>query len=141
MPFWQFSREGRDGRALLVRPSRIPCWISKILSVLESFELLAIPEGKVKGLFFSGFTLVKNGVQYRIWTGESPDYNMTIDPNPISIFSHSGIMQCTMMRFLKFRWDISRNMVDVFKIQVNFVNLNPFKKSMMANKMPKCHFR
>ena len=28
MPIWQFFRQGRDGRDLLVRPSRIPRWIS-----------------------------------------------------------------------------------------------------------------
>ena len=53
MPFWQFFREGRDGRALLVRPSRIPRWISKIIFVLGSYEFLEMLEGKVrKGPFF-----------------------------------------------------------------------------------------
>ena len=27
VPFWQFFREGQDGCALLVQPSRIPQWI------------------------------------------------------------------------------------------------------------------
>jgi hypothetical protein len=34
VPFWQFFRQGRDGHALLVRPSRIPQRISKILFAL-----------------------------------------------------------------------------------------------------------
>ena len=41
------------GRALLVRPSRIPRWISKIIFALGSYEFLAMLEGKTrKGLFF-----------------------------------------------------------------------------------------
>jgi hypothetical protein len=48
-----FQTGPRDGRALLVRPSRIPCWISKILFALGSYEFLAMLEGKTrKGLFF-----------------------------------------------------------------------------------------
>ena len=46
VPFWQFFSQGRDGRALLVRPLRIPRWISKILFVLGSYEFLAMPNGK-----------------------------------------------------------------------------------------------
>ena len=46
---------GRDGRALLVRPLRIPCWISKILFALGSYEFLAMLEG----LVLLGFKLVK----------------------------------------------------------------------------------
>ena len=50
--FGNFS-EGWDGSALLVHPSRIPCWISKIIFALGSYEFLAILEGKTrKGLFF-----------------------------------------------------------------------------------------
>ena len=53
VPFWQFFREGQDGRALLVRPSRIPHWISKIIFVLGSYEFLEMLQGKVrKGPFF-----------------------------------------------------------------------------------------
>ena len=48
MPFWQFFRQGRDGRALLVRPSRIPRWISKIIFALGSYEFLAMLEGKTR---------------------------------------------------------------------------------------------
>ena len=47
MPFWQFFRKGRDGCALLVRPSRIHHRISKILFVLGSYEFLAMLEGKI----------------------------------------------------------------------------------------------
>ena len=44
---------GQDGRALLVWPSRIPRWISKILFALGSYEFLAMLEGKNrKGLLF-----------------------------------------------------------------------------------------
>ena len=51
--FGIFFREGWDGRALLVQPSRIPCWISKIVFVLGSFQILVMLEGKVrKGSFF-----------------------------------------------------------------------------------------
>ena len=42
VPFWQFFRQGRDGRALLVRPSRIPHRISKILFTLGADEFLAM---------------------------------------------------------------------------------------------------
>ena len=48
VPFWQFFRQVRDGRALLVHPSRIPHRISKILIVLGSYEFLAMLEGKIK---------------------------------------------------------------------------------------------
>ena len=48
VPFWQFFRQGRDGRALLVRPSRIPHRISKILFALGADEFLAMLEGKIR---------------------------------------------------------------------------------------------
>ena len=48
VPFWQFFRQGRDGRALLVQPSRIPHRISKILFALSPHEFLAMLEGKIK---------------------------------------------------------------------------------------------
>ena len=48
VPFWQFVRQGRDGRALLVRPSRIPHGISKILFALGANEFLAMLEGKIR---------------------------------------------------------------------------------------------
>ena len=47
MPFWQLFRQGRDGRALLVRPSRILHRISKILFALGADEFLAMLEGKI----------------------------------------------------------------------------------------------
>ena len=47
VPFWQFFRQGWDGRALLVRPSRIPHRISKILFALGADEFLAMIEGKI----------------------------------------------------------------------------------------------
>ena len=51
--FSQFFRQGQDSRALLVLPSRIPCWISKIIFASGSYEFLAMLEGKTgKGLFF-----------------------------------------------------------------------------------------
>jgi hypothetical protein len=57
VPFWQFFRQGWDDRALLIQPLRIPCWISKIIFALGSYEFLAMLEGKTrKGL---GFNLVK----------------------------------------------------------------------------------
>ena len=43
-----FFRQGRDGRALLVQPSRIPHRISKILFVLGADEFLAMLEGKIR---------------------------------------------------------------------------------------------
>ena len=46
VPFWQYFRQGRDGRALLVQPSRIPSWISKIIFALGSYGFLAMLEGK-----------------------------------------------------------------------------------------------
>ena len=48
VPFWQFFRQGRDGRALLVRPSRIPHRISKILFALGADEFLAMLKGKIR---------------------------------------------------------------------------------------------
>ena len=48
VPFGQFFRLGQDGRALLVQPSRIPRWISKIIFALGSYEFLAMLEGKVE---------------------------------------------------------------------------------------------
>ena len=48
VPFWQFFRQGRDGHALLVRPSRIPHRISKILFALGADEFLAMLEGKIR---------------------------------------------------------------------------------------------
>jgi hypothetical protein len=47
--FWQFFRQGRDGHALLVRPSRIPHRISKIIFVFSADEFLAMQEGKITG--------------------------------------------------------------------------------------------
>jgi len=53
VPFWQFFRQGRDGRALLVQSSRIPRWISKIVFALGADDFLAILEGRIReGLFF-----------------------------------------------------------------------------------------
>ena len=47
--------KGRDGRTLLVQPSRIPCWISKNLFVLCSYEFLVMLQGKIRnGPFFQG---------------------------------------------------------------------------------------
>ena len=50
MLFWQFFRQGRDGRALLVQPSRIPHMILKIIFALNAFahEFLAMLEGKLE---------------------------------------------------------------------------------------------
>ena len=55
LPFWQFFREGQDGRALLVRPSRIPHKISKILFASGADDFLPMLEGKIReGPFFKG---------------------------------------------------------------------------------------
>ena len=48
VPFWQFFRQGRDGRALVVRPLRIPHGISKILLALGADEFLAMLKGKIR---------------------------------------------------------------------------------------------
>ena len=48
VPFWQFFREGQDGRALFVRPPRVPYRISKIIFALGVNEFLATLEGKIK---------------------------------------------------------------------------------------------
>ena len=48
VPFWQFFREGQKGHALLVRPSRIPHKISKILFELGADESLAMLDGKIR---------------------------------------------------------------------------------------------
>ena len=52
VPFWQFFRQGRDGRALLVRPTRIPHRISKILFALGADEFLAMLEGNIREASF-----------------------------------------------------------------------------------------
>jgi hypothetical protein len=48
VPFWRSFRQGRDGRALLVQPSRIPHRISKIIFALGADEFLAMLEGKIR---------------------------------------------------------------------------------------------
>ena len=47
---WAIFQKGWDGRALLVRPSRISRWISKNLFALGSYEFLERKTRKV--LFF-----------------------------------------------------------------------------------------
>ena len=62
--FDNFS-EGRDGRALLVWPSKIPCWISKNIFVLGSYEFLAMIESKLeKALSFRVQSGKKTSVMY-----------------------------------------------------------------------------
>ena len=51
---WQFFRQDPDGSALLVWPSRIPHWMSKILLALGSYGFLAILEGKTSFKVQSG---------------------------------------------------------------------------------------
>ena len=48
VPFWQFFKKGRDGLALILRPSRIPHGISKILFALCADEFLAMLEGTIR---------------------------------------------------------------------------------------------
>ena len=48
VPFWQFFRQGRDGRALLLWPLRIPHRISKIIFALGADEFQAMLEGKIR---------------------------------------------------------------------------------------------
>ena len=51
----EIFRQGRDSHTLLVPPSRIPHWISKIIFALGFYEFLAMLEGKTrKVLFFWG---------------------------------------------------------------------------------------
>ena len=58
--FWPFFRLGRDGRGLLVRPSRIPHRISKIVFTLGADEFLAMLESKIREApIFLRFNLVK----------------------------------------------------------------------------------
>ena len=53
VPFWQFFRKGWDGRALLVRPSKMHNSTRKIAVVLGADECLERLEGKIqKCLFF-----------------------------------------------------------------------------------------
>jgi hypothetical protein len=55
VPFWQFFRNGRDGRALIVWSSRIPHRISKINFVLGFYEFLVMLKGKIRETpFFKG---------------------------------------------------------------------------------------
>ena len=63
VPFWQFFRKGRDGRALIVRPSRIPHRNSKILFALGADEFLVMLEGKIREApFFKGSIWQNNSV-------------------------------------------------------------------------------
>ena len=88
MPFWQFSREGWDGRVLLVQPSRIPRWIWKILFGLGSYEFVAMLEGKIgKGFFFYG-SIWKNTV----W--------IVFSPNFTTVFTFSSNIHITFMKFI-----------------------------------------
>jgi hypothetical protein len=48
VPFWQFFRQGWDGCALLVLPSRIPHRIPKIIFALGADEFLAMLDGKIR---------------------------------------------------------------------------------------------
>ena len=59
LPFWQFFRQGWDGRALLVQTSRIPHRISKILLALGADEFLAMLEGKLREAPFLKFRSYK----------------------------------------------------------------------------------
>ena len=101
MPFWQFFRQGRDGRALLVRPSRIPHRISKNLFALGADEFLAMLEGKIRVIPFfkvqSGKITVCVVSSYEIkiltvvtndccWTEEDIE---TEDFSFLAIFCHS----------------------------------------------------
>ena len=52
MPFWQFFRKGWDGRALLVRPSKMHHSIWKILFVLGANEYLERLGGKIRKCSF-----------------------------------------------------------------------------------------
>ena len=47
-----FQGQGREGRALLVRPSRIPHRISKIIFALGADKFLAMLEGKIRAAPF-----------------------------------------------------------------------------------------
>ena len=51
--FWQFFRMGRDDRAMLVRPSRIPHRNFKNLFVLSSYESLERLKAKIGDAPFS----------------------------------------------------------------------------------------
>ena len=51
MPFWQFFREGWNGRPLLVQPSKIHHSISKILFVLGADEYLERLEAKLESAY------------------------------------------------------------------------------------------
>ena len=46
VPFWPFFREGRDGHALLVQPSKMHYSIGKIIFVLGADEYLERLDGK-----------------------------------------------------------------------------------------------
>ena len=76
MPFWQFFRQGRDGRALLVRPSRIPHRISKIIFALGADEFLAMLEGKIR---VTPFFKVQSG-KITVCTSQT-EYQTTLGSN------------------------------------------------------------
>ena len=80
VPFWHFFWQGRDGRALLVRPSRIPHRISKILFALGADEFLAMLEGKTREAPF-----------FKVWSGK------------ITVWDH--LVQCIPPPRLKIKTD------------------------------------
>ena len=55
-----FFGEGWDGLVLIIQPSIISCWISRIIFVFGFYEFLAIKEGKIRiGLFMVRFGKIK----------------------------------------------------------------------------------
>ena len=67
VPFWQFSTQGRDSRALVVRSSRIPCRISKNIFVLDFYEFLTILAGKIEVSAFFMVQYCKITVWSKTW--------------------------------------------------------------------------
>ena len=60
MPFWQFFRKGWDGRALLVRPSKMHHSIWKTIFVLGADEYLERLEVKIRKCLFFYVKIFKN---------------------------------------------------------------------------------
>ena len=70
VPFWQFFSKGRVGCTILVRPSRIPRRISKILFASGANDFLLMLEGKIREWY--SFMLKYSKISVWFWINLPP---------------------------------------------------------------------
>ena len=102
MPFFRMVW---DGCALLVRPSRIPCWISKITFALGSYEFLAMLEGKTRKAYY-----------FRVQSGKITVWDRCF---PIKYFLMNLLLIHFTVNFLCFWMYESRTKFDTKEIAFN----------------------